>query len=40
MTLWPPLLMGLYTFTHRREAVAATEHGHEAAPAIEGDDHA
>jgi Fe-S-cluster-containing dehydrogenase component len=40
MTLWPPLLMGLYTFTHRREAVAAAEHAHEAGPAIEGDDHA
>ena len=26
MTLWPPLLMGLYTFAHRRDAVAASEH--------------
>ena len=40
MTLWPPLLMGLYTFTHRRAAVTAAEHGPAAAPAIEGDDHA
>jgi formate dehydrogenase beta subunit len=39
MTLWPPLLMGLYTFTHRRETVAAAEHRHQGAP-IEGDDHA
>jgi formate dehydrogenase iron-sulfur subunit len=39
MTLWPPLLMGLYTFAHRRDAVAASEH---AAPGddIEGDHHA
>jgi formate dehydrogenase iron-sulfur subunit len=28
MTLWPPLLMGLYTFSRRREAVAHEEHGH------------
>jgi len=28
MTLWPPLLMGLYTFAHRREKVAKDgEHG-------------
>ena len=40
MTLWPPLLMGLYTFTHRRETVAAAEHRHEAGAPIEGDDHA
>jgi formate dehydrogenase iron-sulfur subunit len=38
MTLWPPLLMGLYTFAHRREKAAkdgahgsahGKEHGHE-----------
>jgi formate dehydrogenase iron-sulfur subunit len=28
MTLWPPLLMGLYTFSKRREQVSADE-GHE-----------
>jgi formate dehydrogenase iron-sulfur subunit len=28
MTLWPPLLMGIYAFTHRKEA-----EGHEAGPA-------
>jgi Fe-S-cluster-containing dehydrogenase component len=27
MTLWPPLLMGLYAFSHRREEVAAEEAG-------------
>ena len=34
VTLWPPLLMGLYTFSRRREEVAgaeghAKEEGHE-----------
>ena len=29
MTLWPPLLMGLYTFAHRREK-ASKEEGHGA----------
>jgi formate dehydrogenase iron-sulfur subunit len=27
MTLWPPLLMGLYAFSHRREEVAAEDGG-------------
>ncbi len=27
MTLWPPLLMGLYAFSHRREEVEKSEHG-------------
>jgi formate dehydrogenase iron-sulfur subunit len=40
LTLWPPLLMALYTFTHRREAVAGTEHTHDAGPATEGGDRA
>jgi formate dehydrogenase iron-sulfur subunit len=30
MTLWPPLLMGLYAFSHRREK-ASKEHSHGAA---------
>jgi hypothetical protein len=30
MTLWPPLLMGLYTFSKRREEAA-----HESVPAEE-----
>jgi len=25
MTLWPPLLMGLYAFSHRRDEVEAEE---------------
>jgi hypothetical protein len=34
ITLWPPLLMGLYTFSKRRDEVAAEEgtpkeEGHE-----------
>jgi ferredoxin len=33
MTMWPPLLMGLYTFSRRRDDVTAGEHamedGHE-----------
>jgi hypothetical protein len=28
MTLWPPLLMGLYAFSRRREGVEADEAGH------------
>jgi Fe-S-cluster-containing dehydrogenase component len=35
MTLWPPLLMGIYAFTHRKEA-ATTETGHAVA---EKEDH-
>jgi formate dehydrogenase iron-sulfur subunit len=40
MTLWPPLLMGLYAFTHRRDEVAATEHASGIGTGIEGDHHA
>jgi Fe-S-cluster-containing dehydrogenase component len=29
MTLWPPLLMGLYAFSKRRDEVAGKEDGHE-----------
>jgi formate dehydrogenase iron-sulfur subunit len=29
MTLWPPLLMGLYAFSKRREEVEKDEHGKE-----------
>jgi hypothetical protein len=37
MTLWPPLLMGIYAFTHRKEKEAATtDTGHAVA---EKEDH-
>ena len=31
VTLWPPLLMGLYTFSKRRDEVAGNENGHKGA---------
>jgi formate dehydrogenase iron-sulfur subunit len=37
MTLWPPLLMGIYAFSRRREEVAAGEQG--GASASKEDDH-
>jgi len=35
MTLWPPLLMGIYAFSHRRQQVARAE-GREPAAHPEG----
>jgi formate dehydrogenase beta subunit len=40
MTLWPPLLMGLYTFAHRRGAVAASEGTPGTRDDSRGDHHA
>jgi len=41
MTLWPPLLMGLYAFSKRRDALknGNGEHGHGGAPAGKEDPH-
>jgi len=30
MTLWPPLLMGLYTFSQRKSKVASEQEDHHA----------
>lgn len=40
MTLWPPLLMGLYTFSQRRNAAAHDDHHAGEAPRHEEDRHA
>jgi len=40
MTLWPPLLMSLYTFARRRDSVAAREHVSIARADNEGGHHA
>ena len=37
MTLWPPLLMGLYAFSHRKEKVDEDTHG--AAGTAKKEDH-
>ena len=36
MTLWPPLLMGLYAFSHRREKV---DEAHGPADSAKKEDH-